>query len=131
LDRFNHDLHEARFRRQIEDPETQVYIIELEEKPIGYFSFGKPKDKIMENYGLYLHSLYVRSAYQNLGIGRRVFDFIRNHCKEQNIGSFTNSCNPHNTKARDFYLHMGGKPVHEDSGHAHKIEDQIFFEHRV
>lgn len=131
LERFDHDLHEARFRKQIEDPETQVYIIELEEKPIGYFSFGKPKDKVMENYGLCLHSLYVRTAYQNLGIGSRVFSFIRNYCLEKSIRRFTNSCNTHNIKARDFYLHMGGKPVHEDSGHAEYIEDQIFFEYRI
>lgn len=130
---FSYDFasHENKFLSQIESAETEVYIIEMNEEPIGYFSFGKPSRHKMNKNGLYLNSLYVLSKYQKFGIGSRVFMFLRQYCLDRGIECFYNSCNAYNTSAKNFYIKMSGKIIHEDSGHDEKVEDQIYFEYKV
>lgn len=87
--------------------------------------------KDMNNYGLCINSLYILSKYQHMGIGSRVFSFVREYCQNNGIHNFYNSCNTHNTKAKNFYAKMGSVIFFEDSGHADKAEDQCYFKYTL
>ena len=128
---YNFASHESKFLSQIESSETEVYIIEINEEPIGYFIFGEPGHQRMKKYGLHLKSLYILSKYQNMGIGSRVFMFLGQYCIVHGIKNFYNSCNSHNTHARDFYMKNGGRMFYENSGHDEKVEDQCYFEYII
>jgi ribosomal protein S18 acetylase RimI-like enzyme len=129
IDNFDYIFHEQKFVNQIRNPEIITYVIEVDGIIIGYFSIGIPFDRSTEDLGLYLYSLYILPAYQQKGIGARVFGFVREYCKNNGIHKFRNACNMHNAKAKIFYTKMGGTITLEDSGHPNKAEDQCYFEY--
>lgn len=131
IDNFDFDMHELKFSSQINDPETEVFIIENDGNQIGYFCFSTTTHETMSMFGLRLISLYILSEYQNKGIGTNIFSHIRKYCSENNITNFYNTCNMYNFNAIEFYKKMGGIVIFEDTGHENKFENQIYFEYIV
>jgi GNAT superfamily N-acetyltransferase len=129
IDNFDYDLHEQKFIAQIRSQENNVYVIEIDDEVVGYFSFGSPQHGSYKDFELCLNSLYILKDYQGRGIGSRVFAFVKDYCRNKGINKFFNACNSYNTKAKAFYKEMGGILTFEDSGHTDKAEDQCYFEH--
>lgn len=128
LDSFDRTQHEKRFHSQITAPDTLVYIVEFDGIPVGYFSFGRPRNKEARPKDLTLHSLYLQSSHQGRGIGKRIFRFIRKYGEDHGLTKLFCSCNAHNLGALAFYQKMGGKILFSDVGHENPSEDSIYLE---
>jgi len=131
IDQFDFEYHTDKFAGEINHPDHYVYIIVVKSEPAGYFTFSTADISKHHRQGLHLNSLYILSRYQRMGIGRMVMSFMRQYCAERNIKCFYHSCNTHNRQAIEFYTKMGGRLIHEDSGHKEKIEDQSYFEYDI
>jgi len=131
IDQFDFEFHTDKFAGEINHPDHYVYIIVVKSEPAGYFTFSTADISKHHRQGLHLNSLYILSRYQKMGIGKTVISFIKQYCTERNINCFYHSCNTHNRQAIEFYTKMGGRLIHEDSGHKEKIEDQSYFEYDI
>ncbi len=121
IDGYDFEEHRQRDLKRIGDSSCHVYLIADGDDTIGYFNF-----MTMEN--VYIQSLYIKQEYQRRGIGKRVFELIREFCGTHGFDRFTCNCNSHNFPAQDFYRSMGGVVIKRDEGHNDKYDDQITFE---
>ena len=60
---------------------------------------------------LYLYDMAVGAAYQRMGIGSRLLEFVKDYCEEQHIKSFFLQADTDNIHAREFYQKNGGIEV--------------------
>lgn len=131
LDSFDRIVHEKKFHSQITAPDTFVYIVEFDDTPIGYFSFGRPRKKEERPKDLVLHSLYLLSSHQGRGIGKGIFRFIRIYGEDHQLTKLYSSCNAHNHSALAFYQKMGGNILFSDVGHENPAEDSVYLEYDI
>ncbi len=122
------DAAKARFAARIADPAHHIWLYYDAEICIGYFAVGPSNFGPYKDFGLCLNNLYVRRAYQGLGLGRRAFSVVWDYCRKQGISKFFCGCNVHNTHAVEFYRHMGGIQGDEATYHENKADDIIHFE---
>lgn len=130
IDNFRTQWHIERDRKRMADPEQDFFLAMDGEVCIGYFYYGTPHTPLNDHV-FCLNALYFLPEYQGRGLGRRVFDQVREICRSRGIPKFFNGCNLHNLPAQGFYRHMGGVVVCVDGGHAHKGEDQMYFEYTI
>ena len=121
IDGFDYAWHRQRDLKRIADPSFTVYLIRCGDEDIGYLMFQDTGS------GVWLHSLYVLRDHQHRGIGKQAFSILREHCRENGIGHFACSCNPHNEDAMRFYRRMGGVVTKTDTGHENRQEDGVIF----
>ncbi len=91
---------------------AQVLIAEIEGKPVGYALYFFNFSTFVGRPGLYIEDVYVSEEYRGHGIGSNLFKYCAHIAK-------VNKCvrmewlvlnwNP----AREFYDHMGAKPMDE------------------
>lgn len=113
IDNFDFIKSENSFKSIIENEKISLYVVESENKLIGYMSVGVP----IREYATYnqeIGLLYLRDEFQHQGLGKELFDIAYNEIKNNGYNSFFISCNKYNMKARKFYEKMGGMLVHED-----------------
>ena len=124
IDHYDYPGHIQRDIGRIGNVHYHVYLILEGEIPIGYFYFE-------HDSGLHIQSLYVLKEHQKKGVGKKVFAFIHQYCKDNSLDRFTCECNQHNHNARRFYEHMGGINIRENIGHENKREDQITYSFKI
>lgn len=107
IDDFDYSWHMEKELRRIQNPSYSVYLITKDHFRIGYLTLKKT-DCIT------LQSLYIAAEYQQQGIGKQAFDFVRQFCLENETNAFICHCVPENTPARAFYEKMAGKIIGED-----------------
>ena len=61
--------------------------------------------------GLYLEDLYVLPEYRSKKLGHRLLAHLAGICVSQNYGRLEWSVLDWNTRARDFYIQLGAKPM--------------------
>lgn len=130
IDNFNFESHAEKFKKDIQDKTKQVYLINHENENVGYFCIGTPKYPLGD-FEMCINSLYILQKCQRSGIGSKVFEFIKNYCKENKITKFFNGCNYYNTKAQNFYEKMGGILFDKDLNHEDKSEMQVYYKYEV
>jgi GNAT superfamily N-acetyltransferase len=130
IDHYKSHWYMIRDRKRMMDPNQDYYLVMDGEECVGYFYYGTPHVKF-KDYSFCLNALYLLPAYQGQGIGRRIFDHIRQVCRERGISKFFNGCNVHNLPAQGFYYKMGGVVEVIDDGHENKAEDQMYFEYQL
>ncbi|KAB2452358.1 GNAT family N-acetyltransferase [Bacillus sp. CH126_4D] len=79
-----------------------VYVLENDNKMIGFFSFLR-NDKSLD-------FLYIHPRYKGTGYGKVMWKFVIEQAKELGIKSFTINSDPN---AKGFYLKMGAKLIGE------------------
>lgn len=131
IDGYNAGRYALRDKKLIESSEHQYYLFMDGNCCAGYFSFGAPNYGPYKDFRLCLNNLYIRREYQGMGLGKQAFACIQTYCADQGIGKFYCGCNVHNIPARKFYLHMGGIPGAESSGHADQSDDIIHYEFHI
>lgn len=127
---FDYKRHFNRAMHYIQKENSFPYVILFNKKIIGYFTFSNLKNEVLLDNninGVYLDNLYLLKAYQKLGIGKKVFEYIFNYAKEHNIATFHHQCNYHNSNAINFYKKMGGVIIKEDINNENKEQDQVLF----
>ena len=123
LDNYDYLKHENKFISKLDE----LYVIESDDTLIGYFSFGVPRHNYLD-YTHCINSLYILEGYKGKGIGRRVFEFIDNYCKNNNISKYFTNCNKYNTNALGFYLKMGGVVTLLEDTNEDKAAHQYYIE---
>ena len=130
LDNFNYEKNANTFRKIIENPEIELYVIEYENKIIGYMDYGTPH-KPYRDYKQEIGLLYFLKDYQGHGLGSEVFKFAYNKMKEKEINEFFIACNKYNLPARKFYEKMGGEIIDIDEDNDDKSIPQVKYAYRI
>lgn len=129
IDCFDYATHRKKDERRI--AEQTVFLMMDGDTCAGYFYYGTFPHGRYKDFTLCLNSLYILPPYQRRGLGRRVFDWMREVCRARGEEKFFCGCNCHNEKAQAFYRKMGGVVGCVDGGHDNKAEDQLYFEFYV
>ena len=128
LDRYDFEMHRQKDAERLAQIEHTFYLFMDKDICAGYFSFGPPNYGPYKDFSLCLNSLYVRNAYQGIGLGRKAFEILRAYALKHELREFFCGCNIHNKNAQAFYRHMGGKEGLAFLGHENRSEDIIHFE---
>ena len=89
--------------------EELVYVLEVENKVIGFLSAGPAREKNF-NYDAEIYALYLLKKYQNKGYGKKLLKESFKHIKKEGYESiylWVLKANP----SVEFYKKMGGKKV--------------------
>lgn len=128
IDEYDLKFYTDRDRQRMEDP-AQTFVLAMDRQQcVGYFHYGPPHITPHRDFVLCLNSLYFLEEYRGQGLGRRVFDHLRQVCRERGLDKFFCQCNCHNLPAQRFYENMGGLLTVVDDGHPGKDDDQLTYE---
>lgn len=128
LDNYCIETYAQLDRQRMESTDHHYYLFMDRGECVGYFSLGPYNYGTYKDFELCLNNLYIRDGYKGLGLGKRAFAVVREHCAQQGIDKFFCGCNVHNTTARAFYSHMGGVVGSISDGHESKADDIVHFE---
>ena len=129
LDNFDTNKQTDKFKKMV-DSKTNLYVVESNNKIIGYFSFGKPYHPYSD-YEIEFGLLYLLKEYQVNGIGTAIFKFVKDEIKKMGVNKFYLCCNKYNYNAQKFYEKMGGVIVHIDPDDIEKDRIQIYYEYKI
>ena len=121
IDEFDFDFHDSKNLFMINSEEYSVYFITADGKKAGYLI-------LRHKNPLYVQSLYLLSEFRRKGIGKKTFDYIREHCRKNKIEKFYLCCQLENKNALAFYKKMGGKITEKDIGHKNNCENNFKIE---
>lgn len=96
-----------------DEKSAQVIIAYLEDKPVGFALYYYNYSTFKGKKGLYLEDIFVYDAYRNLGIGNKLFNYLRNKAKIEKCGRMEWVCLNWNQKAIDFYKAKGALSMDE------------------
>jgi diamine N-acetyltransferase len=99
----------ASLHKQIVDDKHQFLILEQDEEPIGFASWGATADPRLFK----LHKIYLLPGTQGKGMGKAILQFINEDIRQKGAVTLrlnVNRCN----KARSFYEKMGFSVVAEE-----------------
>ena len=107
-------IHE---RKDLEDPDKSIIVIELDEKPIGFFILDKGTDRLQlttNSNSILIRSYSINPEYQGKGYGKKVMELLENYINqlEDPINELVLSVNFENKHAYQVYLKSG----FEDTG---------------
>jgi GNAT superfamily N-acetyltransferase len=110
-------------RRQMLEDKHQFLVVERDEAPIGFASWGATGEA-----GIYkLHKLYVLTGQQGKGLGRALLQYIFEAIRPSGARVLRLNVNRHN-KARQFYERMGFVVVREEDvpiGNGYFMNDYV------
>lgn len=105
----------ASLEKQMTEMNHHFIICTLNEEPVGFASWS-----LIDKTGIYkLHKLYVDTAIQGKGIGKKLVDYIEEKLLANKAAALRLNVNRHN-KARQFYEKIGFSIIGEedvDIGH--------------
>jgi ribosomal protein S18 acetylase RimI-like enzyme len=110
-------------RRQMMTEQHRFFIAELDNKPIGFASFGP----LPEPNTFKLHKLYVLPGIQGKGIGKALVEFIVKELEPEKAQTLLLNVNRHN-KAKTFYERLGFEIIKEediDIGNGYFMNDYV------
>lgn len=107
---------------QIEHGNYSYYFITEDGKKIGYFGIEPQEDN------LFLSKFYIAKDYRYKGIGRMVFEIIKNIAKEHNLNKIHLTVNKHNIKTIEIYEKWGFRSLHPliiNIGNGYEMDDYL------
>ena len=124
IDNFDYEFHDAKNLAMINSEEFLPYFIFADGEKAGYLILQKKEP-------LYVQSLYLLEGFRGRGIGRKIFEYIRDFCKKEGRTKFYLGCHPQNEKALGFYEKMGGVITEKDIGHKNNKENSFKIEFEI
>ncbi|MCM1052697.1 MAG: GNAT family N-acetyltransferase [Ruminococcus sp.] len=124
IDSFNYEKAENKFYNIITDNKIDFFVVESEDKLVGYMAIGRPL-RTFKNYEQELILLYLLESFQRRGIGRELFELACHKVKDNGYTNLFVSCNKYNMIGRDFYEKMNGKIIYEDEDSNDKRHSQV------
>jgi GNAT superfamily N-acetyltransferase len=79
-------------------------------KPVGYATLGRTRMRDAA-YDGEIFELYVDTAHQGLGFGKRLFEASRRRLEDRRLNSLVVWAIADNARACNFYLDRGGRPI--------------------
>ena len=129
IDCFDYTRHLNAEQRRLANPEFHCYLVLDDNFCVGYYSYGKVKAGMWKDFDFRLHSFYLLTAYQGVGLGRIIFERVKAARTKEGYSKMFLDCHPCNTKALGFYRHLGGFVSNVDSGHENPMEDSCTIEY--
>ncbi len=130
IDNYDYKNNSIKFLNIINDPNVELYVVEDNNKLVGYMDCGIPY-RSYKDYKQEIGLLYLLKEYQRQGIGRELFNIGLNRIKEKGFNEFFISCNKYNIKAQEFYKKMGGVIDHIDDDNIDKSIPQVKFIYKI
>lgn len=130
IDNYDYERNTNRFMDIINNKDIDLYVVEYNNKLIGYMDFGKPY-RPYKDYEQEIGLLYLLKEYQRNGIGSKLFDIAFNSIKEKGYKEFFISCNKYNYRAQEFYKKMGGVIIESDNDDIDKSLPQVKFLYKI
>lgn len=90
-----------------ERPAAEVVMAEVDGEPAGFALFFPTFSTFLGRRGLYLEDLFVRPAFRNLGLGRRMMGHLARLAVARGCGRFEWSVLDWNESAIRFYRSLG------------------------
>ena len=130
IDNYDHKKYTDKFLGIINNPNVDLYVVEDNNKLVGYMDYGKPF-RPYKDYNQEIGLLYLLKDYQRKGIGTKLFNMAYNKIKEKGYKEFFISCNKYNINAQEFYKKMGGEIIDIDEDNIDKSIPQVKFLYKI
>ncbi len=130
IDNYDYLKNEKKFLDIIDNKNINLYIVEDQNRIVGYMSCGTPL-RPYKDYKQDVGLLYLLKEYQGKGLGRELFNIAYENIKEKGYKSFFISCNKYNTSAQAFYKKMGGIVDCIDEDNIDKSIPQIKYIYKI
>ncbi len=130
IDDFDFKANSTKFLDIINNPNVELYVVEDNNKLVGYMSCGVPS-RPYKDYKQGIVLLYLKKEYQRKGIGKELFKIGSNKIKENGYNEFFICCNKYNTNAQEFYKKMGGVIDEIDDDDIDKSISQVKFIYKI
>ncbi len=104
------------------DQGGHYYLLNLNEKPVGYFSY------VLNPKSLFLSKLYVLNSARGNGIGSQALAFIAAQVKKFDLSKIELTVNKYNTNSINVYEKMGFVNVNsivQDIGNGYIMDDYV------
>jgi Acetyltransferases, including N-acetylases of ribosomal proteins len=101
---------------------AEAYIIELDEKPIGYILTTINFSTFVGRAGLYIEDIYITEKFRGNGYGQALFIELAAIAKNRNYGRIDWVCLDWNEPSHQFYLKMGASDLPEWV--IHRLDEQ-------
>lgn len=100
----------ASLTRQMSTDQHRFVIVELDEEPVGFASWGAIEPGVFK-----LHKLYVHQKTQGKGIGKALMDFVIEQVREEDPSATALRLNVNRyNKAKFFYEKLGFAVIREE-----------------
>ena len=121
----NEEERAQKLLQQYENGEFQEYVLEIDNKIVGFIRFGKSEDSEFTACGE-IYAFYIINQYHGLGLGRKLFELAVRELKKQGFNKMIIAClkdNPTN----NFYIHMGGKYLKDGIYQRLNLKENIYY----
>lgn len=85
-------------------------VVQFQDQPVGYATYGRTRMRGAP-YDGEIFELYVGTAYQGLGFGKRLFEAAREKLEDRRLNGLVVWAITENARACNFYLDRGGRPI--------------------
>ena len=130
IDNYDFEKNSTKFLNTINNPDIDLYVVEDNDKLVGYMSCGTPNWPY-KDYKQEIGLLYLTKEYQRKVIGKELFNIGLNRIKEKGFDKFLVYCNKYNTNAQEFYKKMGGIVDNIDEDNDDKSIPQVTFLYKI
>ncbi len=108
---FNIEKLISNFKTYIEDKTFELYMIEYNKEVVGILELGSPDPEDIYKQNMYgfgeFRKFYIKSSYQNIGIGTIAESFVCKHLRELGYTKVFLWVKKQNKKAIKFYEKKG------------------------
>jgi GNAT superfamily N-acetyltransferase len=94
-------------------PRLQVFLAELDDRPVGYALTFETYSSFLAQPTLYLEDLFVLPEYRRRGLGRALFRFLAGEARARGCGRMEWAVLDWNQSAIDFYEGTGARRITE------------------
>ena len=105
-------------------PKYSAYIATVEGKPAAYIIYFFTYSSFLALPTLFLEDIFVLDEYRKLGVGKRLFDFIKQTAKQAGCGRIEFTVLKWNKLAQDFYAQNKAKCL--DDWHFYRVVKEDF-----
>jgi GNAT superfamily N-acetyltransferase len=84
-------------------PKYQAFIGKLGDKSVGYIIYFLTYSSFLALPTLFLEDIFVLDEYRRLGVGKQLFDYLKNVAKKEGCGRIEFTVLKWNKLAQDFY----------------------------
>jgi ribosomal protein S18 acetylase RimI-like enzyme len=110
---LTYEWSEQRMTNLLTNQDMFIYVAEDKYGKIVGFASGGLERNNDNHYKGELYAIYLLENCQRKGIGRKLFNEVKSHLKQQEINSMLVLVLEDNQLARDFYVSLGGKKIRE------------------
>lgn len=106
---------EEKIKKRKKDFDSNGFIVaEYENKVIGFCRYlNENRNEEIKEVDCELLALYVKFEYKHMGVGTKLFSYVKNEFKKLNKSKMILWCLKENENAKKFYTKMGGKIILE------------------